>query len=190
MKGPTAKVDWAQEKFDKLDARTKCEFLAICMRDLTEAANAIELLDTNFGLPEFYKGPIRRCIAESAIVRYSRPFFESTVKEEVKQKLPVSFRCRLSAEQEALHLRIYKARCSLVGHSDLAFIELHQFRIKWKNEQPIFSGLKSQFESEKIVGLEGMKELISELHASINWSLQHFAKEVGEFVTPSKEMHP
>ena len=51
----------------------------------------------------------------------------------------------------------------------------------------IFSGLISKFECENIEGLAGMHELIAELKASINWSLQSYAKDAGEFHAPIAE---
>lgn len=181
----------ADELFDGLDARTKCEFLAICYRDLLEAAEAMDLFTTDFGLPEQHAVLLKRCIAEAAIVRYSRPFFKSYVNDKTKAKLPDSFRASFSIEQESLHQRICEIRASLVGHSDIGYAEMKQFQILWPGtEQRIHTGKVSKFMSEEIKDLVQMIDLVRELGASINWSLQRYADEIGEFMTPARKSPP
>jgi len=182
-------LDKAELEFEKLDVRSKCEYLATCLRDLNEAREAIELFQTDFMLPPVHSIPLKRCLAEAAIVRYCRPFFNSEVKEDLPRiKLPESFK-NFDEQQRSLHERIYAARCSLVGHSDLAYVDITQLRIRLPGaKHPIYGGTISQFKSEEIAGLEGMVSLVQELSTAINWRLQHYAVEAGEFQTKSKKI--
>ena len=119
----------------RLTTAEKLKFLAIVNFDFDHAERAINLAKRRAASPTV-NNPMKDeryiCYSEAAVVRYSRPFFETNVGSE-KLRLRESYLNELSPSERESHNAVLSLRRRVSAHSDNAFKGVSIVRVRVGN---------------------------------------------------------
>ena len=172
-------------KFDSLEPRDQCVFLALAHTDLEDAYRAFEMIDS-YGLPQTRETLLAHLIAESCVVRYARPFSATQITSAIRTTLPDRFLEGVTGDLRAAHERILLIRNRVVAHSDADLNEITQYLIKnpWQTET-IWGGNRGQYAVE-VADVAPISDLVRLIVPRVFAEQQQLGKKVGDFHQPNK----
>jgi hypothetical protein len=120
-----------------------------------------------------------RALADSALVRYFRPFSKNYVAHGVSSRLAERFCCTFTGEQKELHKKFETMRDKLAAHSDLANRDILLFEIKPPGAVHTQWTAKVEYQHLDESELEQMREMIDRLQREIEPERQHLSRQIG-----------